>query len=293
MTTPGGSTGTVTYTVTGPVLTSIAPASAARGTAVPVSLFGSGLTGTTAINFTPGGGIAVSGLTVVSDNQVNATFTIGAGTPATARNVTVTAPGGTSNAVTFTITVPPAPTLTSIAPPTGVRGTSFSVTLTGTNFTNRGTTINVSGGGGGGGVAVSAVTVMSPTQINATFTIGAGATLGVHNVSVTTPGGTSNTVPFTVQGATITSINPNAATHPATGTLAVPVTITGANLTGATGLTGLGGGGSGVTATNFTVVNSTTITVTLNISSTATTGIRNIGVTTPIGTTNTLPFTIN
>ena len=43
----------------------------------------------------------------------------------------------------------------------------------------------------------------------------------------------------------------------------------------------------------FTVVNSTTITATLNVSSTATTGIRNIGVTTPIGTTNTLPFTVN
>jgi len=70
------------------------------------------------------------------------------------------------------------------------------------------------------------------------------------------------------------------------------VTITGANLTGATGLTGLGAGITAAAGT-FTVVNSTTITVTLNVSSTATVGVHNIGVTTPIGTTNSLPFTVN
>jgi hypothetical protein len=287
VTTPGGSTGTVTYTVTGPMLTSISPASGTRGTAVPVSLFGSGLTGTTAITV-PGGGVTVSGLTVVSDTQVNATFTIAAGAAGTARNVTVTAPGGTSNSVTFTVVIPPAPTLTSVAPPTGVRATAVAVTLTGTNFVLGASTVAVSGGG----ITVSGVTVGDPQTITATFTITAGAALGAHNVSVTTPGGTSNTVPFTVQGATITSIDPNSATRPATGTLAVPVTITGANLTGATGLTGLGAGVTLAPGT-FTVVNSTTITATLNVSSTATTGIRNIGVTTPIGTTNTLPFTVN
>ena len=286
VTTPGGSTGDVTYTVTGPVLTSISPASAVRGTSVAVSLFGSGLTGTTAITV-PGGGVTVSGLTVVGDTQVNATFAITATAAGTARNVTVTAPGGTSNAVTFTVVIPAPPTLTSIAPPTGVRGTVVPVTLTGTNLTGA-SAVTVSGGG----VTVSGLTVLSPTTATANFTISATAALTARTVSITTAGGTSNTVPFTVEGATITSINPNSATHPATGTLAVPVTITGANSTGATGLTGLSGGVTAAAGT-FTVVNSTTITVTLNVSSTATTGIRNIGVNTPIGTTNTLPFTIN
>jgi len=292
VTTPGGTSGAVTYTVLGPVLTSIAPTSALRGQAVPVSIFGSGLTGTTAVNVSGGGSVAVSGITVVSDTQVNATFTISAGASGTARNVTVTAPGGNSNAVTFTVTIPPTPTLTSIAPPTGVRGTAVPVTLTGTNFIAGRTTVNVSGGG----ITVSGVTVNSPTNLTATFTISTGAALTARNVTVTVAGGAaaSNAVPFTVQGARITSISPNSATHPGSGTLAVPVTITGANLTGATGLTGLGGGG-GVTLApgTFTVVNSTTITATLNVSSTATTGIRNIGVATPIGNTNTLPFTVN
>ena len=290
VTTPGGSTGTVIYTVTGPVLTSIAPVSAIRGQTVPISLFGSGLTGTTAINVSGGGGggggLTVTGLTVVSDTQVNANFVISAGASGTARTVTVTAPGGTSNGVTFTVVVPPAPTLTSIAPPTGVRGTSFPVTLTGTNLTGA-SAVNVSGGGGSG-VTVSALAVQSPTQATATFTISTGATLGARTVSITTSGGTSNTVPFTVQGATLTSIAPNTGVRGTT----VPVTFTGANLTGTTGLNGLGGTGVSLVGGSLTVVNSTTVTANLAISNGATLGILNIGLATTIGNTNTIPFTV-
>jgi IPT/TIG domain len=291
VTNPGGTSGPATYTVLGPVLTSINPTSANRGqgVAIPIVLNGSGLTGTTAVTVS-GGGITVGAITVNNDNQVSTTFTIAATAAATARTVSVTAPGGVSNTVAFTVRAPATPTLTSIAPATGVRSTTVPVTLTGTNFVVGETTVAVSGGG----ITVSGVTVTGPTSLTANFAISAGAALGAHNVTVTVAGAAaaSNSIPFTVQGATITAISPNAATHPATGTLAVPVTITGTNLTGATGLTGLGGGVS-VAAGTFTVVNSDTITVTLNVSSTATVGIRNIGVTTPIGTTNTLPFTIN
>jgi hypothetical protein len=291
VTTPGGTSGAVTYTVRGPVLSSITPVSALRGqgAAVPVSLFGSGLTGATAVTVS-GGGITVGPITVVSDNQITTTFTIAATAAGTARTVSVTAPGGISNTVAFTVTIPATPTLSGITPPTGVRGTVVPVTLTGANFIAGETTVAVSGTG----VTVSGVTVMNSTTLTANFTITATAALSARNVTVTVAGAAaaSNAVPFTVQGATLTSINPNSATHPASGTLQVPVTITGANLTGATALTGLSGGVSVATGT-FAVVNSTTITVTLNITSTATTGIRNIGVTTPIGTTNTLPFTVN
>ena len=51
VTTPGGTTNTVTFTVgTGPALTSIAPTSGTQGTAVPVTLTGTNLTGATAVN---------------------------------------------------------------------------------------------------------------------------------------------------------------------------------------------------------------------------------------------------
>ena len=291
VTNPAGTSSPQTYTVLGPVLNSISPSAGRRGEgAIAVSIFGTGLTGTTAVTV-PGGGVTVSGITVVSDSQVNASFTFTAGAAATARNVTVTAPGGVSNSVAFTVIAPPTPTLASINPPTGARGTAVPVMLTGTNFVPGETAVTVPGGG----VAVSGVNVTSPTTLTATFTITAGAALTARNVTVTVVGAAaaSNAVPFTVQGATITSITPNSATHPATGTLAVPITIAGANLTGATGLTGLGAGltlAPGSLAVNST---GTSITARLNVTSTATLEIHNIGVTTPVGTTNAIPFTVN
>jgi hypothetical protein len=286
VTNPGGVSNAVTYTVLGPVLTSIAPTSALRGqgAAVPVSLFGSGLTGATAVTVS-GGGITVGAITVVSDTQVNTSFTISAGAAGTARTVSVTAPGGVSNTVPFTVTIPPTPTLTSISPATGVRGTAVLVMLTGTNFLVNETTVAVSGGG----ITVSGVAVTSPTTLSATFTITAAAAATARTVTATVAGAAaaSNTVPFTVLGPTLTSISPNTGLRGTT----VPVTFTGTNLTGTTGVSGLGAGVS-LVAGSLTVVNSTTVTASLAISTTATVSIRNIGLTTPIGTTNTIPFTV-
>jgi hypothetical protein len=87
-------------------------------------------------------------------------------------------------------------TLTSISPASGVQGTTVPVTLTGTNFV-AGSTVTVSNPG----IAVSGVTVVSATEITATFTIAPSAALGAANVSVTTGGGTSGTVSFTVTNA--------------------------------------------------------------------------------------------
>jgi len=308
VTTPGGTSGPATYTVLGPVLASISPNQAARGTTVAVSLFGSGLTGTTAIAVS-GGGVTVSGIAVQNDTQVNATFTISATATGSARNVTVTAPGGTSNAVAFTVIASGAPTLTSIAPNTGVRGSGIattpyypavSVTLTGTNFTGA-TGMAVSGTG----ITISGFTITSPQTATATFTISTTATLGARNVSITTGTGTSNTVPFTVLGPTLTGVAPATG---ARGSNALNLTFTGTNLTGATSLSGLGGGGGGggitLVAGSVTVLDpcptggpatgcGTTVAAQINISATAsTTAVRNIGVVTPIGTTNTEPFRV-
>ncbi len=286
VTNPGGTSGPATYTVLGPVLTSIVPASGPRGEgAIPVSIFGSGLTGATAVAVS-GGNVTVGPVTVVSATQVSTTFTFTAGATGTARNVTVTAPGGVSNAVAFTVTIPPTPTLTSINPPSGARGSVVPVTLTGTNFVAGETTVAVSGGG----ITVSGVSVASPTTLNATFTISATAsTTAAHNVTVSVAGAAaaSNSVPFTVVGATLTSISPNTGLRGTT----VPVTFTGANLTGTTAVTGLGGGVS-LVAGSLTVVSPTSVTASLAISTTATVSIRNIGLTTPIGNTNTIPFTV-
>jgi hypothetical protein len=273
-------------TIPAPTLASIAPNSGVRGTAVPVTLTGTNLTGASAITLAPAGGITVSNLTVVNNTTVTATFTITAGAALTARNVSITTPGGTSNTVTFTVTTPPAPTLTSIAPNSGFRGNRVAVTLTGTNFTGA-NGLNVTGGGG---ITVAGFTVVNNTTITATFNIGAGTLVGNRNIAVTKPGGvTSNALPFTISNppvATVSSITPTSG-HRGT---SFGVTITGTNFTTA-GTTLRGLGGAGLSATGVTVVNSTTITATFNITAGATVSTRNIGVTTPAGnSSNTTPF---
>jgi len=100
--------------VAAPTLTSIIPATGARGTAVPVTLTGTNLTGTSAVTVLSGAGVTVSALTVVNATTVTATFTIAGTAALTPRTVSVTTPGGTSNTVTFTV-VAGVPTLTPTA----------------------------------------------------------------------------------------------------------------------------------------------------------------------------------
>jgi len=276
--------GAVEFRASGPppTLTSIAPTSGARGTAVAVTLTGTNLIGASGVTVS-GTGVAVSNVAVANSTTVTATFTISATAGLTARTVSVTTPGGISNTVTFTVVNPPAPTLASIAPNTGARGTAVPVTLTGTNFTATGTTVAVVSGGG---ITVSGITVNAAgTSLTATFTISGTAPLSARNVSVTTPGGTSGTVTFTVQGPTLTSIAPAFGARGA----AVAVTLTGTNLTGATAVNV---SGTGVTVSNLAVVNSTTVTATFTMSATATLSARTVSVTTPGGTTNTVTFTV-
>jgi len=105
------------------------------------------------------------------------------------------------------------PTLTSISPNRGVQGQTVGVTLTGTNFAT-GAMVNVSGTL----VTVSNTTVVSSTQITATFTIAANATLGDRNVTVTSSGTTTTAVTFTVAPPLTVS-----STSPANGATGVPI----------------------------------------------------------------------
>jgi hypothetical protein len=277
VTTPGGTSGTVPFTVTGPVLAGIAPNTGARGTSVPVTLSGTGLTGASAITVS-GTGVTVSSISAVNNTTVTATFTITPTATLSARNVTVTSPAGTSNAVTFTVVNPPAPTVSSIAPNTGVRNTTVPVTITGSNFT-AGTTVGIAGTG----VTVSGLTVGSSTSITASFTITSAAAATARTVTVTTPGG-SATTSFTVQGPTLASVTPTSGVRGTT----VPVTLTGTNLIGASAVTV---SGTGVTCTVSSSLN-TTVTANCTITPAAALGNRTVTVTTPIGTTNTAPFAV-
>ena len=181
-----------------------------------------------------------------------------------------------------------APTVTSVKPSTGRPGTAVAVIITGTNL-SAATNVAVQGAG----VSAGVITSRSPTAVTTTFTIAGTATGAAHDVSVTTPGGTATcTGCFTVAPATLASITPNYGVRGNTGATGVIVNLVGTNLTGATGLQGLGGGVT-LAAGSFVVNSSTSITARLNIATTATLGVRNLAVGFPTGpASNTVRFTV-
>jgi hypothetical protein len=192
----GSATVTITSPVSAvPVLSSISPASGTQGTNVSVTLTGS--------NFTSGATIAVGGsgvtatsVTLVSATQIRATFVIATSAGTGGHSVTVTTSAGTSGAQTFTVNAAAVqkPTLASLSPNSAARGTTTTVTLTGTNFT-AGASVSVQGSG----ITVSNVVVANSSTMTATFKVGAKASRKTSNVSVKTAAGTSNVLGFTVQ----------------------------------------------------------------------------------------------
>ena len=271
-----------------PTLASVSPNSGTRGTVVPVTLTGTNFTNGTTVAVS-GTGVTVSNVAFVNSTQLTATFTISNSAAPNARNVSVTTAGGTATANNAFTVLSAAPTVTGVSPSSALRGTTQQVVITGTNFTGA-TAVTA----GGFGVTVSSFVVNSSTQITATFTISAGAIPGTRDVRVTNAAGQSAVnAPgdqFTVTVPTLVSITPNPATR---GTTNVLLTFNGTNLSGASGVTGLTGNGVTIVANSFTVVNSTQVTVRVNITATASTGIRIVRLTTTSnGTTNALPFTV-
>ena len=277
VTTPGGVSNFVTFEVLAPTLSSVSPNVSVRGvTNLPVTFTGIGLTGASAFTATPAAGFTLSGLTVVNDTTVTANLTITTAAATGVHTISITTPDGSTNTVPFTVL---APSLTSMNPSSGLRGTTFSVTITGTNLTGA-TGVTISGSG----VTASAVSAVNDTTVTATFTITTTAATGARTVTVTgTPAGSTNTVPFTVVAAAITAVNPNVALNGAT-----PVTFTGTNLAGVTAGTV---SGSGVTVTGITA-GATSVTATVNVTAGAARTLRTISLTGTNGPTNTLAFTV-
>jgi hypothetical protein len=278
-----------------PVLTSLTPSSGEKGNNYSVTLTGSNFISNSTVNVS-GSGVTVSGVSVVSANQITANFTVSSGASAGARSVTVTNPtpgGGTSSAVSFTVmdSGNPVPVLNGLTPSSGEKGNNYSVTLMGSNFISN-STVNVSGSG----VTVSGVSVVNANQIDATFSISSSATEGTRNVTVTNPspgGGTSSAVGFTVNSTpnpvpSLSSISP-ASAAPGSNT---SVTLSGSNfVSGAT----INVSGSGVSVSNVTVASANQITATFSVSSGASTGARSVTVTNPSpggGSSSAVNFTV-
>jgi hypothetical protein len=193
--------------------------------------------------------------------------------------------GGTSNGIAFRFTSATDPTLTLLAPSTGVANSAPTVTLTGNGFVSGNTSVAVSGTG----ITTSNFAVSSSTSMTARFTIDATATLSAHDVTVTVAnGGTSLPLTFTVvpPAPGIGGLSQPGATQGQT----ISQTITGSNFI--PGGTTVEIGGSGVHLSNIVVQNSTTITLTISIDKTATPGQYPIIVSTQGGAAQ-INFTVN
>jgi len=176
----------------------------------------------------------------------------------------------------------PGATLTMISPANGTPGSTVPVTLTGAGFPAN-SLVKVSGTG----ITVINPVVVSSTEITAEFVIAGNAAPGSYSVSVSTPSGNTLAQTFTVNSLTpsLTSLSP-ASGAPGT---SVPVTLTGSNLVVPITLTI---SGSGVTATQVTVVSGTQIAANFNIALGATLGPRNVSVATANGTSGLVTFTV-
>ncbi|HKU24535.1 MAG TPA: hypothetical protein VJQ54_03630, partial [Candidatus Sulfotelmatobacter sp.] len=161
-----------------------------RNKTVTVTINGTDLQAATGVTVS-GSGVTVTGFTVLSDTQVQASFVISGTAAIGTRTVTVQTPSGNPT-TQFSVL---GPVLNTISPTSGTHGTTVPVSLAGTNLTGT-TSINVAGLG----ITVTSLNVVSDTQVTANFVIASSASLTTRNVSVTTAAGTSNNVPggFTV-----------------------------------------------------------------------------------------------
>jgi YVTN family beta-propeller protein len=182
---------------------------------------------------------------------------------------------------------PPAlPTLTAISPTSGVQGTTFTATITGTNFVTGGTNTLVASGNG---ITVSNVGVTSSTSATATVAIAADAPLGTRTFTLTTAAGASGTISFTVLPPvpTLSSLNPSTVVEGAT----VTETLTGTNFV--TGATTVAVSGAGVAVSSVNVTSATSLTASFAVNSAADLGTRQVTVTTAGGTSAAQTLTIN
>ncbi|MES2178518.1 MAG: IPT/TIG domain-containing protein [Gemmatimonadota bacterium] len=283
--TAGGTSTSAPFTVLplAPTLTSLSPDVGIQGTNQNVVLTGSNfLPGATTV-LVDGAGITTSNVVFTSSTSITATFAIAAGATLGAHNVTATTAGGSTGSRQFSV-IPPAPTLTGLSPITGVTGTTQTVTLTGTNFVAGNTSVLVSGAG----VTVTAVTVVNPSTMTASFIVATGAALGDRDVTVTTGGGTSASRIFTIipPPPTLSGVFPSTVAQGA----ATLVTLTGTNfVAGATTVTI---DGFGVTINSVNVSNATTLTASFSASAAAPVGVRNVRVATAGGTSGTAGFAV-
>ena len=181
--------------------------------------------------------------------------------------------------VKLTASLLPPPVISTLSSTSGLRGTSFGITVTGSDFA---TPFSIDAGPG---ITFSNVS-FSSTVLTATLSIAANALPGLHNLTVFAAGGVSNAVTFTVipQPPVISSISPLTAGQGSS----FNATINGSNLVSGLVLNF----GSGIAVSNLILINESLAVANLSVSSSAAVGGRSISVSTAGGASNTVTFTV-
>jgi len=234
-------------------------------------LAGGSVVTVTGTAFVPGatasfGTIAATNVTVTSGTTLQATAPAGVATGDV--DVTVTTPGpdgGTSATSYADLYAYAAPTLTALAPDTGLANTATTVTITGTNF-SPGDTVTF------GTTDATDVTVWGPSVITATSpgTLQGGVDVTVSNSDGTSP--ISVTDQFAAGPPTVTNISPSGGPAAGGGT----VTVTGDGF-----VAGAGVAFGGAPAAGVTIVSPRTLVATPPPGGN---GSVNVSVATPLGT---------
>jgi PKD repeat protein len=216
----------IAVTLPAPTVSSINPATGQNTGPVDVRITGTNFNTTpgftTTVRLTRAGetDITVSGLTPTSGTEIDVTLPI-TGAAAGTWYVVVVNPDGqeSSQTVGFAITEPgrlPAPSVSTVDPPTGVNTGPVDVRITGTNFnTTPGFTSTMRlTRAGETDITVSGLTPTSGTEIDVTLPI-TGAAAGTWNLVVISPDGQESTESVTFE-ITATTPTPVPTTVPTT-----------------------------------------------------------------------------
>lgn len=285
VTNANGTSNSVFFTVTAappaPHLSSVSPSSVAEGSGnTAITLTGSGFVNPTTAFFD------ATSLATVFVNSTSLTATIPSALLATngTGSITVTNANGTSNALTFTITVaPPPPVVPSIATvtPSSVQAGSGNtgITVAGANFINPTTVVF--------GVTSLVTVFVNGTTLTATIPSGSLVSSGSVSITATNTNGTSNAVTFTITAAppapSISSISPLSAQAGAGNTA---LSVTGLNFINPSTVK------FGATSLSTTFISGTNLNATIPASLLTNQGTVSVTVTNANGTSNGITFTI-
>jgi hypothetical protein len=164
-------------------VTSLSPATLGQGAEqATVQLSGTGFDSSTAVSFSGAGVTSTVASRTSTSLSLRVTVTAGAATGS--RAVTVTAGDGATATCAACLDVVAGPTITSVSPTTLPRGTTRTVTVTGSGYRSGLMTVAISGSG----VTVDAVQVTSSTALTVVLTTAANAGMNGRTLTVTDTG---------------------------------------------------------------------------------------------------------